>query len=75
MEATTPVIIAYQWCTASGYTVNWEIFVVKIFLDSKASAKIKRTEIMCIINDNVVWGRLSENYLFIPRNICEAKYS
>ena len=60
------------------YTVNWEIFVVKIFSDSMASAKIKRTKIMCIINDNSVRGRLSENYLtqnFITQNICDAKYS
>ena len=37
-----------------------------------ASAKIKRTKIMCIIKDIAVWGRLSENYLtrkFIARNI------
>ena len=33
---------------------------------------------MRIINDNVVQGCLSENYLtrkFITRNICDAKYS
>ena len=55
-------------------TVNWEIFVVKIFSDSMASAK----KIICIINDNVVQGHLSENYLtrkFIAQNICDAKYS
>ena len=43
-----------------------------------ASAKIKHTKITRIINDNVVWGRLSENYLtrkFIARHICDAKYS
>ena len=60
------------------YTVNREIFVVKIFSDSMASVKIKRMKIICIINDNVVRGRLSENYLtrkFIARNICDAKYS
>ena len=59
-------------------TINWEIFIVKIFLDSMASAKIKRTNIMRIINNNAVRGRLSENYLtrkFIARNICDAKYS
>ena len=59
-------------------TVNREIFVVKIFLDSMASPKIKRTKIMRIINDNAVRGRLSENYLtqkFIAQNICDAKYS
>ena len=44
-------------------TVNWEIFVVKIFSDSMASAKIKRMKIMRIINDNAVRGCLSENYL------------
>ena len=42
-------------------TVYWEIFIVNIFLDSMASAKIKRTKIMRIINDNAVRGRLSEN--------------
>ena len=59
-------------------TVNREIFVVKIFSDSMASPKIKRTKIMHIINDNAVRGRLSKNYLtrkFIARNICDAKYS
>ena len=42
-----------------------------------ASAKIKRTKIMRIINDNAVRGRLSENYLtrkFFARNICDVKY-
>ena len=43
-------------------TVNREIFIVK-FSDSMASAKIKCTKIMRIINDNAVRGRLSENYL------------
>ena len=33
------------------------------FSDSMESAKIKRTKIMRIINDNAVRGRLSENYL------------
>ena len=50
----------------------------KLVSDSMASAKIKRMKIMCIINDNVVWGRLSKNYStrkFIARNICDAKYS
>ena len=43
-----------------------------------ASAKIKHTKIMHILNDNAVRGRLSENYLirkFIAQNICDAKYS
>ena len=31
--------------------------------NSMGSAKIKRTNIMRIINANAVWGRLSENYL------------
>ena len=44
-------------------TVNQEIFVVKIFSDSMASAQIKCTKIMRIINDNAVQGRLPENYL------------
>ena len=43
-----------------------------------ASPKIKHAKIIRIINDSVVRGRLSENYLtrkFITRNICSAKYS
>ena len=42
-----------------------------------ASAKIKCTKSMRIINDNTVWGRLSENYYltqkFITRNICDLR--
>ena len=57
-------------------------FVVNIFSDSMASAKIKCTKIMRIINDNAVRGRLSENYLtrnlsheiFVTRNICDLRY-
>ena len=45
------------------YTVNHEYFDVKIFSDSMACAKIKRTKYMRNINDNAVQGRLSENYL------------
>ena len=45
------------------FTVNREYFDVKIFSDSMACAKIKRTKYMRNINDNVVQGRLSENYL------------
>ena len=45
------------------YTVNREYFDVKIFSDSMARAKIKRTKYMRDINDNAVQGRLSENYL------------
>ena len=44
-------------------TVDREIFAVKIFLDSMASPKIKQAKIIHIINDSVVRGRLSENYL------------
>ena len=58
-------------------TVNREIIIVKIFSDSKASVKIKRTQIMCIINGNTIRGRLSENYLtrkFNARNIFDMKY-
>ena len=43
-------------------TVNREYFDVKIFLDSMACAKIKRTKYMRNINDNAVQGCLSENY-------------
>ena len=63
-------------------TINCEIFVVKIFLDSMGNAKIKHMKIMHIINANVVWGRLSENYLTrkfitrntLTRNICNLRY-
>ena len=44
-------------------TVNREYFVVKIFSDSLAYAKIKRTKHMYNINDHVVQGHLSGNYL------------
>ena len=44
-------------------TVNREYFNVKIFSDSMACAKIKRTKCIRNINDNAVQGRLSENYL------------
>ena len=44
-------------------TVNREYFDVKIFSDSMACAKIKRTKYIRNINDNAVQGRLSENYL------------
>ena len=44
-------------------TINREYFDVKIFLDSMACAKIKRTKYIRDINDNAVQGRLSENYL------------
>ena len=45
---------------------------------SKNRSTVQSAKIMPIINDNVVRGRLSENYLtrkFIARNICDAKYS
>ena len=45
------------------HTVNCEYFDVKIFSDSMASVKIKRTKYMRDINDNAVQGRLSKNYL------------
>ena len=57
--------------------VNHEYFDVKIFLDSMACAKIKRTKYMRNINDNAVQGRLSENYLtrkIITWNILDTKY-
>ena len=60
------------------YTVDQEIFVVKIFSDSMVSLKIKNAKIMCTINNNAVRGHLSENYLtrkFITWNICDVKYS
>ena len=59
-------------------TVNWEYFVVKIFSDSLAYAKIKHAKYMRIIISNAVRGRLSENYLTrkcIVRNIFGTKYS
>ena len=46
------------------HTVNREYFDVKIFSDTMACVKIKRTKYMRdIINDNVVQDHLSENYL------------
>ena len=54
------------------YTVNRNIYRVKIFLDSMGSAKIKRTDIMSIVNANVVQGRLSENYS--ARHISDLQY-
>ena len=51
-------------------TVNHEYFVVKIFSDSLAYAKIKRREYMCNINHNVVQGCLSENYLTLKATFC-----
>ena len=76
MEIVSISVIQYGYCL----TINREIFVLKIFL---ASAKIKRTKIMHTINDNVVRGRLSENYLtrkfiaqiFVTRNIHDLRYS
>ena len=64
-------------------TVNCEYFIVKIFSDSLAYAKIKMRENIhvhvCALL-MVMWyiqGRLSENYLtrkFIARNILQMKY-
>ena len=68
---------AYLHLSLYTHIVNREIFVVKIFSDSMASAKIKRTKIMHIINNKAIRGRLSENYLtrkFITQNICDTKY-
>ena len=78
MEIVLISVIQYGYCLI----VNREIFV-KIFSDSMASAKIKRMKIMRTINDNVVRGRLSENYLtrkfiaqiFVTRNIHDLRYS
>ena len=67
----------FCYLSGSPHTVNRKIFVVKIFSDSMGSAKIKRTNIMRIINANVVRGRLSENYLtrkLITLNIFDTKY-
>ena len=50
-------------CMFLSNTVNCEYFDVKIFSDSMACAKIKRTKYMRYINDNAVQGHLSENYL------------
>ena len=50
-------------CQNISNTVNRKMFVVKIFSDSMGSAKIKRMNIMHIINANVLRGRLSGNYL------------
>ena len=64
--------------TVSAYTVNREYFDYKIFSDSMACAKIKRTKYIRNINDNAVQRRLSENYLtrkIIAWNILDTKYS
>ncbi len=57
--------------TAIYHTVSREIFV-EIFSDRLISAKIKRTKIVRINNANAC-GTLSENYLFIARNIFDMK--
>ena len=44
-------------------TVNHEYFVIKIFSDSLACAKLNARKYIRNINDNAVQGRLSENYL------------
>ena len=52
--------------------------MVKIFSDGKGNAKIKRTKLIRIVNANVVWGCLSENYLtqkFITRNIHDLQWN
>ena len=59
------------------HTINHEYFLVKIFLDSLAYAKIERN-FMHNINNNVVQGSLSENYFtqeIITPNILDTKYS
>ena len=59
-------------------TINRKYFDVKIFLDSIACVKIKRTKYMRNINDDEVQGRLSENNLtwkIIAWNILDMKYS
>ena len=59
--------------SAKAHTVNCEYFVVKIFSDSLACAKLNAQKYIHNINDNVVQGRLSENYL--TRKILDTKYS
>ena len=54
------IVLNVLTCTC---TVNREYFDVKLFLDSMACAKIKRTKYMRNINDNAVQDHLSENYL------------
>ena len=56
-----------QWILHN-YTVNREYFDVKIFSDSMACAKIKRTKYMRDINDNAVQGRLSEKLIINAKN-------
>ena len=46
------------------YTVNREYFNVKIFLDSLACVKIKRTKYTCNINGNAVQAGLFVRKLF-----------
>ena len=57
----TSLSIQYYFKICLNYTVNCEYFVVKIFLDSLAYAKIKRAKIY--VQYNAVQDRLSENYL------------
>ena len=54
-------------------TVDWEIFAIKVLSDGMASLKLKHANIMCIINDSVVRGRLSENYLNLSCEILETR--
>ena len=60
-------LATFQCCTQKlkglATTVNREYFDVKIFSDSIACMKIKRTKYMRNINDDEVQGRLSENNL------------
>ena len=65
LRTTVPMTVSHRKPKTRLFqsTVNREYFDVKIFLDSMACAKIKRTKYMRNINDNVAQGRLSENYL------------
>ena len=56
-------VVEFCSCKSCTATVNREYFDVKIFSDSMACAKIKRTKYMRNINEDAVQGRLSENYL------------
>ena len=65
------------WAHTTYYKLR--IFIIKILSNSLAYVKIKDTKYMRNrnINDNVVQGCLSENYLtqnFIAKNISDTKY-
>ena len=41
--------VLHYMALSRAYTINLEIFIVKIFLDSMGNAKIKHTKIICML--------------------------